>query len=1107
MCVSFGQPSLGGLRGPLNACYVMKGLLTAWLFVTTLTLNAQNWFGNEWINPGARYLKLSVNQTGLYRLNVEDIRNADASFLQTNPANWQLFCRGKEVSIRIVGQQDGVFGDQDYVEFYGESNDGSQDSLLYRPQKQLHPYQTLFSDKSAYFLTHNPAQAGKRIPELNLSPTALSPEKFHIQETIQAFTSEYTFNNLKGIEPLIQQSYFEPGEGWSGPVLTADSVGLVQVKLAGRVAADWPVRLAGMVNGRDNNFHRIQVQVDANAQTPLASLAFAGFLSQSFQATIASETIQNDQLTLRFRPEKNGGTNQFSITYVNVWYPQVPDMADQAMKVFHVPANARQTALLAVQHVPAASIAYDITDKLNCRYLTTQARDGLTQVVVDGMDRNRAILLTNQLLKPLAIQPIRLQTSFPKSTDYLIITHTSLWQSARAYADYRASFPGGSHTVLVVDADSLYDSFNYGERSPLALRRFTDFMLANTATKNMLLIGKATSYPYTIKTATDDLVPTIGYPGSDILLSAGLNGQGPNTPAIPTGRLNVTTNEQVLAYLTKVKQLESTIPNGLWRKKIIHISGGKSEDEAQSLRATMSGLGTIFTGGLLGGEVNSFSKSNPYEVIEPVNIAPIVNEGVGLITFFGHAGPAITDMNFGFASPPQNGFRNQFYPLMIFNGCGVGEIFSRFNTLSTDWLLAPDKGSAVVLAHSYYSYEAPTTRYLTKLYGALFANPANLGRAFGSVQQQVNAALEKDGVSPFDIAVLLQMILQGDPALSLYPLPNPDFSIAQNGLYIQASVGGSTLKNSDSLRVVIPLVNLGRFVPDQSVLLSIRVTGKNLTSTTVRFNAFRYRDTLVYTLPKDESLQKVEVLINPDRQITELSRDNNTATLLIDWAKAGAGSSYPLNALPDMVSPALSVLVNGEMKTNGSLVDTKARVTAYLTDENPLSAGDTNAVDMYLAACNTCAPQQISPQSLTIVSVSANQLQVTTSLALTAGGAYTLIVFGKDAAGNRTLPPYTLAIQVIGRDEPITLRTYPNPATTYVRFELDLPVRELPVQARLRIDNLLGVPVFDDDFPVGVGRNSFLWQAGTPGLYVYSLRLLWSDGRSETRRGKVIWQD
>jgi hypothetical protein len=657
----------------------------------------------------------------------------------------------------------------------------------------------------------------------------------------------------------------------------------------------------------------------------------------------------------------------------------------------------------------------------------------------------------------------------------------------------------------VVEADSLYDAFNYGERSPLALRRFADFMLRHTSVKNVLLIGKANSYPYAIKTAIDDLVPTIGYPGADILLTAGLRGFAPNTPALPTGRLSVTTNEQVFAYLAKVKHFEADTPNGLWRKQIIHVSGGKSRNEAQNLQMTMARLGDIYTSGLLGGQITSFSKSNPYEAVEPINLAPAVNEGVSLITFFGHAGPAITDMNFGFASVPQNGFQNRQYPLMIFNGCGVGEIFSRFNTLSSDWLLAPDKGAAVVLAHSYYSYEAPTTRYLTKLYRALFDDPTTLGKGFGSVQQQVNAALEKEGVDPFDVAVLLQMVLQGDPALSLYPLPNPDYLPIQKGMYIQAAVAGSTLKNSDSLRIIIPLANQGRFVADQSVQVSIRTTGKTQRTNLVRLNAFRYRDTLVYTFPKDITLQKIEVRIDPTEQLVELSRNNNTASLDIDWAQAGDGSSYPVNVFPDVVSPTLSVLVNGSVKENNVTVSKTPELTIYLIDENPLSARDLKAVEVYLTSCDTCGLQRIPPASLAVASLSANQLQITTKLDLTAGETYRLVVFGTDAVGNRTLPPYTLTMNVVGADEPITWLTYPNPAITYVKFELQLNRQELPTESRLIIYNLWGRAVYDESFPIATGKNVLQWQAPLPGYYPYHLRLSWKDGRTETRTGKVVW--
>ena len=138
--------------------------------------------------------------------------------------------------------------------------------------------------------------------------------------------------------------------------------------------------------------------------------------------------------------------------------------------------------------------------------------------------------------------------------------------------------------------------------------------------------------------------------------------------------------------------------------------------------------------------------------------------------------------------------------------------------------------------------------------------------------------------------------------------------------------------------------------------------------------------------------------------------------------------------------------------------------------------------------------------------MSANQLQVTTSLSLAAGGNYQLIVFGKDAAGNRTQPPYTLDIAVVAEDKPITFVAYPNPASTYVQFDLNLNVKELPTESRLSIYNQSGVLVFENSLPVSTGKNSVLWQGTVPGMYLYSLQLTYNDGHTERHTGKVVWQ-
>ncbi|TDB67501.1 putative type IX secretion system sortase PorU2 [Arundinibacter roseus] len=1081
------------------------GILTLWLLVFTFSVQSQALYGTEWIGEGQAYVKFTVNKTGVYRISYKDLHESDASFLSRNPANWQVFFRGKEVAIRLVGLQNGLFEEQSYLEFYGEKNDGSQDSLLYRPQKRPHPYQTLYSDQSAYFLTFNQTVVGKRVAVYDGSAQGLVPEKYHLQEVVQAFTSDYSFNNLKGIEPFLQQSYFEPHENWTGNMLTADSVGKVTFTLADHLPTTGPIQVEGLVNGRDNAPHQIQVQLED--ELPLASLRILGFLSQTFRSTLLPGLLPKNQLTLLFKPERNGAANQFSISYVKVTYPQGFNLSGQTGRVFHLSAGQRQTALVPLQNTPPSAFVYDITDPINCRFLPLKNTGDQVQIVVDGMNQNRKILLASQVLKPMKIESVRLRKSYPAEMDYLILTHGSLKQSAIAYADYRASVEGGAHKPLVVEVDSLFDAFNYGERSPLAIRRFADFMLHSSSVKNLLLLGKANSYPYFVKTATDDLVPTMGYPGSDILLTAGLQGFSQNTPAIPTGRLNVQSNEQVLTYLAKVKRLEGATSNGLWRKQLVHISGGKSENEAESLKSAMHGLETIFENGLLGGEVKSFSKSNPYELVEPVNLAPTVNEGVSLLTFLGHAGPAITDMNFGFASAPQNGFRNSHYPMMIFNGCGVGEIFSRFNTLSTDWLLAPEKGAALVLAHSYYSYETSTARYLTKLYKTLFDNPATWGLAFGRIQQLVNAELDNEGVNLYDTSVLLQMVLQGDPALVMYPLNSPDFSLSPDGMYIQAVVRGSTLKNSDSIQVVVPLTNLGRFEPDQSVAVSLRMIGKKISDQVIHFDSFRYRDTLKINIPNDGMLQKIELRIDPDEQIAELSRDNNTGVLDVDWSIASVGSSYPVNVLPDDVSPVLSVLVNDAVQQNNVLLGPNPELTIELFDENPLSVLDADAVEIFIAPCETCEPEKILSERLTVQRISTNHIQFKTTLTLDEGGTYHLLVFGKDAAGNRTQPPYTLILQVAGTNEPFSFESYPNPASSYVRFELNLPTLDLPAEAILTIYSVLGIPVFEGPLPVRTGKNRILWQAQTPGLYPFRLQLNWQDGRSERRSGNVLWQD
>jgi hypothetical protein len=127
-------------------------LLGAWIWAQSYT------YGNEWYDPTRPYLKLLVAQDKVYR-----VRAADLGLNGVPVATLRLIWRGQVVPI-YVGDLDGsgTFEGNDYIEFYGQRNDGWPDSIFFRHPHQLrylpglhgNPYMPLNrNDTSAYYLT------------------------------------------------------------------------------------------------------------------------------------------------------------------------------------------------------------------------------------------------------------------------------------------------------------------------------------------------------------------------------------------------------------------------------------------------------------------------------------------------------------------------------------------------------------------------------------------------------------------------------------------------------------------------------------------------------------------------------------------------------------------------------------------------------------------------------------------------------------------------------------------------------------------------------------------------------------------------------------------
>src|SRR5690606_14812254 len=118
---------------------------------------------------------------------------------------------------------------------------------------------------------------------------------------------------------------------------------------------------------------------------------------------------------------------------------------------------------------------------------------------------------------------------------FLIITHPNFINGANNIASYKNSKNLPSRVFSIND---LYDQFSYGIHHPLAIRNLIRYYLAtaNTKPEYLFLIGKG--YESSKYKLNEDLIPTMGFPASDILFSANIL-DNTIAPALATGRLPV----------------------------------------------------------------------------------------------------------------------------------------------------------------------------------------------------------------------------------------------------------------------------------------------------------------------------------------------------------------------------------------------------------------------------------------------------------------------------------------------------------------------------------------------------------------------------------------
>ncbi len=574
-------------------------------------------YGNEWIDYNKSYYKIWVHEDGIYRVSYSQLENAGFPVASINPKAIQLWFRGQERAIRIEGEADGSFDSGDYIEFYGQRNDGTLDAFMYPNQlDQTNPYYNLYSDQTAYFLTFSSdGTEGKRMEEFFESNTSLIPLAYHIEEYLKHFSDEFApgayfpeaipFNKRRSASKYSEFSSakgFSSGLWFTGPSNMARTFDGIPVKNKLNIAGaetTLSLRLNARYKGRRTG--NILAGNSSSNLRNVGSVDFRDYSNHDFSTTLASSDLPNSTGNFVFQvsmleTEPNIGSEAVSISFYKLRYPQKTD-AENGTKLFTLPTDLPSKSRLLIENPPTNGRLFDLTNKNDVRIIGTESLSGKMNAIIPTSNNSNKLLLTAEIKSIDSLKSIQFgNESMIMGKNYLLVYSPLMARASenyanpvQAYADFRNSAQGGGYNVLSKSIEELYNEFGYGEITPLVLRRFSEYMLERGSVKPefLFLIGKALDVTYnyerkkpaSLNWDAQNLLPCYGAPCADNAITQGLDGKHPYVPAISTGRIASKNSQQVENYLEKAMLHSQYSFDNFDRKNLLFLSGGQSEVE------------------------------------------------------------------------------------------------------------------------------------------------------------------------------------------------------------------------------------------------------------------------------------------------------------------------------------------------------------------------------------------------------------------------------------------------------------------------------------------------------------------------------------------------
>jgi len=917
----------------------MRKLLAGLLLLLSFCVEAQIVYNNEWIDYSKTYYKFRVGKDGVYRISGATL--AAAGLGSASAQDFQLWRNGVQVPI-YTSVATGSLSSSDYIEFWGKMNDGKPDKELYRePGFQLSDKFSLITDSATYFLTSTSTGTRLRLQTTvnNVAGNSLPIEPYFMHKAGVYFRDKVNSGlfYIVGSDHLFSSSY-DKGEGWTSQDIGRNATLTLNPLTNLFPATTGPApTLQANVSGNDYNARRYKVTINGDSvlgnslpymnQSEDQGTFNLGLLSTG-SATIAITNITDDCGTSSCPVDK------MVVHKIEMTYPRQFNFGGASNFEFSLPTSAigNYLEIDGFAHGGVAPVLYDLT---NGKRYVGEIAGSLVKIALDPSAANRNLVLIGQASSNISAITALQSRSFinyslaANQGDYLIISNPLLFNGANGtnpveeYRVYRSSAQGGSYNAKVFLDEQLIDQFGFGiKKNPTGIRNFIRFARNKFSTKpkQVFIIGRGMHYLHQRSffdggtTAQKEnleklnMVPSFGWPASDLLLSAE---PGTSMPSTPIGRLTAITPTEVSIYLKKVKDLEQaqqtlspSIADKAWMKNIAHLAGAGEEPLASLLIGYLNGYKRTVEDSLYGAKVTTFTKtsSNLVQQVSDAELPVLFNQGLSLVTYYGHSSATSLEFNL---DEPANYSNQGKYPMFFALGCNAGNTFDynevrliQKNYLADKFVLAPERGSINFVASSHFGIvhyldiwnSRAYTNFTRHLYGA------TIGEVMKKTIEDVFNYTSPDDF--FARCNAEETILDGDPAVRLNQQAKPDYVITDT----MVKVSPNFISVADlNFKVNISIMNLGKAINRNSVVETKRQFPDGTIAVVRRdtLSGTRYRDELSFNLPidptKDKGTNKIFITVDADGVVDELFETNNTAFREFVIFEDEARPVYPYN--------------------------------------------------------------------------------------------------------------------------------------------------------------------------------------------------------------------